>query len=187
MTATLNGTARWSFDGSYNAGNTGSGLISRVAPGPNGANGAVIPDFTISYGSGVVLDSNGFTPCNDWYVDTLSIAGSGTTSIDLSGSVSYKNPFGTTLAFTAIKYAFFGILAPDGAKLARVGPQNVTNAAQLWFGGVGATCYETVYYRSEKLGPPAGWAITAATADLLPINNPGATTISVLVFIAGIK
>jgi hypothetical protein len=60
-----------------------------------------------------------------------------------------------------------------------VGPQNVANAAQLWFGGVTADFYEIVHEGvCRRRTDATGWAITATTADKLGIYNPGAGSVT---------
>jgi hypothetical protein len=184
MAANLTATFSVTGSGKYSAAANASGRSDSLNIGQNGF------DFSLPnlvYGTANTLDSSGRLSCNDWYLDSFSIAGTTTASIDVSGSGSYTNPFGTTLAFTSIRCIGVAIQSPDGALKVRVGPQNVANAAQLWFGGVGATAYEETCWGVLKLSPPAGWAITAGTGDLIVINNPGATAVTVAVFIAGVK
>jgi hypothetical protein len=80
-----------------------------------------------------------------------------------------------------------GIDSPDGSKAVRVGPQNQANAWQGWFGGLGATVYDLEYWWLARMGPPAGWAVTAGSADQFVLYNPGATSIDVNVAIIGVR
>lgn len=176
----------FSLDSTYIPVSTAAKTFDRVQAGPNGTNAFVVPNVALTYGNAVTLTS-GAHGVQDIYAEKLTIAASGSTSIDLSGSSSYKNPFGVNLAFITIKYALFCVLTPDGSKYVKVGPQAVANAWQGPWGGVGATVYEAVYFRKELVGPAAGWAVTAATADILPISNSGGANVDVAVFIAGTK
>lgn len=181
--ATLNATVKLSLEGQYDAGDTTSSLVSAVK---SGQNGFPTTDLGLTYGSGNVLSSSKLQ-ANDWVVKKLTIAAGATTSIDLTGSSTYANPFGTANAFTSVRGVVVAVVSPDGAKKVVVGPQNVTNAAQLWFAGVGADAGEDVYWQTVKLGPVAGWAVAAGTGDLLPIKNPGVSPVDVVIWIAGVK
>lgn len=123
---------------------------------------------------------------NEIYLAQLTIAAGATTSIDLSGT-TYDNPFGEDLALTAVRAIVVTVEEPSSSKVVRVGPQNVANAAQLWFGGTGATCYEEVYNSVFRFRSTGGWTVTAGTGDLLPINNPGASSVVVNVLVIGTK
>ncbi len=192
MTATLRGTSKVSLDVVYNANFTGYSHLSKILAGPNGTNDASFPDVTLSYGTGTVLDGAGAIPCNDIFFWQGTIAAGATKSIDLTGG-SDANPDGVALAFTVVKYFLVANLglatgaAPDGIQSLQVGPRNVTNAWQGPWGGVGATVYETVYWRLEYAGPAAGITVTAGTGDLFIVKNPGASDMTVLIFIAGKK
>ncbi len=186
MTATITGLSKKSLELTYNAGYTGYSHLTKINAGPNGTNGAQFPDIGFSYGTGTVLDGAGAIPVNDIYFFQGTIAAGATKSIDLIGGADL-NPDGIALAFTKIKYALVAIVDPDGIVSLQVGPRNVSNAWQGPFGGVGATLYETVYWRWEWGGPAAGTTVTADTGDLFIVKNPGAGDLTVIIAIAGKK
>lgn len=181
--ATLIGTFGIEGTAQYNAGSAVSGLMDRIRVGQQGFD---CDQITLKYGTADTLDA-GALRVNDWYAAEHTISAGATLSLDLNGNSTYKNPFGVTLAFTKIKFVLVSVQDPDGVKYVKVGPQNEANAAQLWFGGVGAHAYDAVYWHTAKGGPIAGWAITAGTGDILPIINPGGSSVTVVVFIAGVK
>lgn len=184
MAATISFTAAFSATGTYNSGASGSGRVDNFAVG---SNSFIVPNVTLSYGTDTVLDSAGAIPCNDWYDEIRTVTATSNISITLNGGAD-TNPFGTALAFTKIKYVLIAIITtPTGIIFANVGPTNVSNTAQLWFGGTGATAYEQVYWRAEHAGPAAGWTTNSTTASIFYIANPGGASLSVGVFIAGTK
>lgn len=93
---------------------------------------------------------------------------------------------GTTFSLTKVKYVLIAISSPDGTKSLRVGPRGVANAAQLWAGGTAAGNYETVVSYREWIHTFAGWDVTASTADILGIYNPGAGSVTYGVAIIGL-
>jgi hypothetical protein len=135
---------------------TGSGTLTKTLT-------LSTPTDTIQIGAGAfpaatfdLADGNGDAQAQDWYS-----------------------------AFLTIRAIILVIKDPTSAKRLRVGPQNVTNAAQLGFGGVGAQAYlefdrfailERIY---------TGWTVTPGTGDLLPINNPSGVSVDVAVWVLG--
>ena len=184
MAATLDATVEFTARGTYRSGGTPAGASDRLAIGDGLAIAVSLIDFT--YGTGTVLNAAGRIEVNDWIRTRVTLAATTTVSVDLIGS-AYQNPFGVNLAFTAIKAIFAVLVTPDGSKKFRIGPQNVANAAQLCFGGVGAQAYIESCWYVPLIGPPAGWAITAGTADLLPLYNPGGSSIDVDLVVIGKK
>jgi len=183
MAATITGSFAVEGRAFYSSGSAVSTLSERLQLGRLGFD---CDSIKLAYGTADTL-LNGALRVNDWYAAIHTINAASTLSLDLSGSATYKNPFGVTLAFTKLKFVLVSMIAPDGAKVVKVGPQNESNAAQLWFGGTGATAYESVYWHVAKGGPIAGWTITAGTGDILPIINPGGAAVDVAVFLAGVK
>lgn len=143
-------------------------------------------DIAFVYGTGTSL-LNGAVQVNDWHFAEYTINAGANLDIDLTGSTTYKNPFGTTLAFTAVKLVAVSVKSPDGAKSVRVGPQNASNAFQGWHGGVGASNYDTVFTSARHVHMLAGWTVAAGTGDILRINNPGGSAVTIRVLIAGVK
>ena len=95
---------------------------------------------------------------------------------------------GNPITATGLKLFLLEIVNADGIMSLRVGPQGVTNAAQLWFGGVAASNYETITdgVLRRRLLDSTGWPIAATTACLLPIYNPGANPVTYQIWLLGI-
>lgn len=111
----------------------------------------------------------------DYMCAKYSIASSANQDIDLSGGLT--TDVASSVVGTKIKELIVAIESPDGTKSLRVGPQNVSNGWQGPFGGVGATCYQTVFHHLRWTEPYTGFDITAGTGDILRIHNPGAGTV----------
>lgn len=187
MGSTLSATLGLTGNGTLNLGAAISGRIDQFQLGQNGFTCAPV---SIVNGSASTL-KGGALQADDWYTNSLVIAGGATYSLNLNGGTD-KDPAGTALAFTAIKAVVIAITAiagstvcPNGVDYLEVGPAGVVDAAQLWFGGVAADDYEQVYWQAFHPGPAAGWTVTPATAMLLPIKNPGANAITCAVLVIG--
>lgn len=190
MSFTLSALLGLSGQGSLNLGAAASSRVDQLSLGP--ANQASFPTPQVAFvnGSGTTL-LNGALQGDNWYLNQLTIAGSGSYNLTLNGG-SDKDPSGAALAFTAITLVMIAITAingasyvPDGTDYLKVGPNGVTNAAQLWFGGTGSGQYETVYWQAFHPGPAAGWTVNSTTASLLPIANPGSNSITCAVLVIG--
>lgn len=126
-------------------------------------------------------DGNGAAQAQSWWHDLRTLAGTTMDSIDLYGALT--GPFGVTVNVVKVKQILVVIKDPATTKKLRIGPQNVSNAAQLGFGGVGATVY-TTFSRFQLLEDiDAGWTITTGTNDILPIYNPGAVSIDYAIWV----
>jgi hypothetical protein len=119
---------------------------------------------------------------NAWYVASRTVTATTADNINLT-SLSF---FGTTFSLTKLKYLYVAISNPDGTKSLLVGPRGVSNAVQLGWGGTGATVYDTVYTGQDWERPHAGWTVTATTADILGIYNPGASSVTYGIWILGL-
>jgi hypothetical protein len=163
---------------------TGSGILtaaldvesptSQVAIGQGGFPAV---GFSLTYGTGNLQ-------AQSWWSDKRTVAAGATDSIDLNGG-GLVGPLGAAVNFTNVKVVIIAIDTPDGVKLLRVGPQGVANAAQLGFGGTGAQAYVETGTFCVLPRPYGGWAITPATADLLPVKNPSAVSVDYYVWVIG--
>jgi hypothetical protein len=141
--------------------------------------------FSFVFGTGSTLSSGAYQ-IQDWYLNTLTITASGSYNLTLNGGVD-NNPFGTALAFTAIKLIIVSMSTTDFVNnFVQVGPQNTTSAAQLGFGGTGAQAYFTCYGTLVLPGPAAGWTVNSTSASKLPIVNNSSGSLTVQVFVAGV-
>ena len=108
----------------------------------------------------------------------VSLAAGANLDIDLANaSNTVEDRAGRPLNLAKLYAVVLAVTSPDGTKALRLGPQNVANGCQLWFGGTGATAYETVEDGVVRWSY-SGWTVTAGTGDILRVNNPGATTVA---------
>lgn len=126
-------------------------------------------------------DGTGSLQAQAHWHDLRTVAAGATDSIDLYGSLT--GPFGATVNAVKVKAIVVVIDSPASTKVLRVGPQNVSNAAQLGFGGVGSTVYIECDSFLPLISGYAGWSITAGTGDLLPIKNPGSVDITYAILV----
>jgi hypothetical protein len=159
----------------------------------NGSAGLAPPAAVLQLGQGVwsamslalTFGATGNNKINGFWFDQRTVTAGANDNLDFSGGVT--NALNETPLFNAIKLILMAIDAPDGTKKLKVGPQGITNAAQLDFGGVGATNYrELINYGEIVNNPFTGYPITAGTADIFGINNPGAGSVTYRILVAGI-
>jgi hypothetical protein len=115
----------------------------------------------------------------------VSLAASANLDIDLANaSNTVKDRAGRPLNLAKLYAVVLAIDSPDGTKALRLGPQNVSNGCQLWFGGTGSTNYELVDRTVVRAGS-GGWTVTAGTGDILRLNNPTAGTVAGSLYLVG--
>lgn len=115
----------------------------------------------------------------------VSLAAGANLDIDLANaSNTVKDRAGRPLNLARVYAVVLAVTSPDGTKALRLGPQNVANGCQLWFGGTGATAYELVENGVVRWSY-SGWTVTAGTGDILRVNNPGATTVAGSLYLVG--
>jgi len=160
-------------------GTTLSATVSRA--GINSASGVSL-DPAASY-----TDGTGAGQANKWYLNYRTLAATTNDDLDLAGVLT--DPFGSTLTFTAIKSIFvaidYGSTAYDGTKSLTIGPGSASNFFAGPFAGTNPTQTFDKFFIA-CIGTAAGWTVTAATGDILRIRNPGASSVSYLIWIQGI-
>lgn len=176
MANTLNATLEISASGTLARGAAGSAVAASVQLGQNDW---TTPSITFD-------DGTGDGQANEWYVYQGAIAAGGDLDLDLSGT-SLQNDLGEDIALTSIRALILSIESPASTKVIRLGPQGVSNAAQLWFGGVTSVCYEEVYDHVCRWRSTGGWTITAGTGDILRLHNSGSASATVNLWILGTK
>ena len=169
LTATCDLTVRGSFEKDTDL----TSLIDAFATGSNDFD-AITMELTNGTGTG---------QANSKWEDTRTLAASGNDDLDLAGGLT--DAFGATITFTKIKFLVVTLDAPDGTLSLRVGPQGVANAWQGPFGGTGATVYKTVTQAEILVFDKYGFSVTAATGDILRINNPSASSVVYHIFMIG--
>lgn len=105
------------------------------------------------------------------YSATLTISASGSANIDLAGALT--DPFGAALTFVKVKAIYIR------AAVANTNSVVVGGAASDAFLGPFADATDKVGVKPGGvflMVNPAGWPVTAATADLLQVANSGSGT-----------
>jgi hypothetical protein len=138
----------------------------------------IMPVLATSYTYGT-----GSSQVNAFWAASRTVAATTYDNINLTTA---PNALGTTFSLTKLKALVVAISSPDGSKKLRVGPQNQSNAAQLWFGGTGATAYDEFFHYRVWEDPYTGYAVTASTADILPIYNPTGSSITYAIWLLGL-
>lgn len=164
---------RWTDGVAYEA----SGLRYRsrfdTAPVPSGL-------FTLS-------DGTGAGQANDVYEALFTVPDGETVEIDLKGGNGETNVANLALAFTKVKGVEIVLTtAPAAGVSLRFGPQNVTDAAQLWFQDVTANFWHEVRDRLAVFDRHTGWALDA-THKVLALSNPGAADVSGWIRVIGVR
>ena len=128
-----------------------------------------------------LTDGTGAGQATKWYRSYRTLATVTSENLDLSGSL--LDPFGATLSFTGIKAIVVAVVAPDGTKSVTIGGA----ASNPFIGPFSAGGTLNIPYNQVLINPnAAGWGVTAATADILKVYNPGASTITYCIWIVGI-
>ena len=167
-------SARLTLSGGYQA-----------TSGPLTANGRVgsSPMPTVSL---VLADGTGVGQANQVFSTTFSIAATTFQTYDLKGGGGELDVLNTALAMTAVKCVIVQLDTPASGTSVRFGPQNRTNAAQLWFQDVTANFYETIPSFAYHADARAGWALDS-THKTIHLYNPGGATIAGTLLVIGTK
>lgn len=154
------------------------------------ADATELSQVTAQYGQGVLpsLDvsltsGTGSGKANDWHLGQRTLAATTFDLIDLAGGLT--NYRGTALTFTKIKRILVALTSPDGTAKLRVGPQNQSNPWAGPWGGSGATVYQDVLHSLDLWHPYAGWTVTAGSADIFPVYNPGGSSVTYSLWVIG--
>jgi hypothetical protein len=105
------------------------------------------------------------------YQDTVSIAGSGTATLDLAGALT--NVFGVTLTFTKIKLLAIKAAAANNAANNLLIKRGASNG-YVWF----TAASDEVYLAPGAFlmhYDPTGVTVTAATGDIITLTNSAGT------------
>ena len=132
-------------------------------------------------------DGTGSGQANDVYEKLFTIAAGATLSIDLKGGNGELNAVNQLLAFTVVKgVELILTTAPAAGVSVQIGPQGLTNAAQLWFQAATTNFWTQVRDRFAMFDRATGWALDA-THKVLGIKNPGAADVSGWVRVIGVR
>lgn len=138
-----------------------------------------VPELSVSLGYGT-----GSGKANWAYYASRTVSTVTADNLDLSGSLT--DGLGNTIIATKLKLMVLAIGTPNGTKALRFGPRGVSNAAQLNFGGVSGTDYQTVTHWHLLYEPVAGYDITAGTGDIIGIYNPTGVSVTYSILMMGV-
>lgn len=130
--------------------------------------------YPLAYGPNFVFtDGSGANQANKLFTDTRTLAASASESLDLNGVLT--DAFGAVLNFTKIRAL---IIAASAANTNDVIVGNAaSNGFVSWCGGATNTVTVKPGGLFMLVAPDVnGYAVTAATADLLKVLNGGAGT-----------
>lgn len=184
MATTLNSSVPFKLVFSGTLGQSITGAISAASIDSNSIN----PSTSVSLDPGTVFtNGTGVCQANKWYLAYRTLTATTNDDLDLAGSLT--DPFGNTLTFTAIKSIFVAIdyagATYDGTKTLEIGPGSASNTFSGPFGGTnGKFTFDKAF--GAFIGTAAGWTVTASTGDILRVRNPGASSVSYLIWIQGI-
>lgn len=139
----------------------------------------------IGYKMAIALtNGSGANQANQAYAGRRTLAASGTENLDLSGGLN--NAFGTSLVFTAIKAIVITAAAANTNDVVVGGA--ASNGFVSWVGDPTDTVKVKPGGMLVIAAPgAAGFAVTAATADLLKItNSAGGTGVTYDVVVIGV-
>lgn len=131
----------------------------------------------------IFTDGTGANQANKIWTDTRTIAASGNDDLDLAGVLT--DAFGSVISFTRIK-ALIVVAAAANVNDVVIGAAAATQVASI-FGAVTHTIKVKPGGAFMIVAPDAtGYAVTAATADLLRIaNSAGGTGVDYTIAIVG--
>lgn len=131
-------------------------------------------------------DGTGASQANFVYLRSISLVATTYLDIDLKGGGGELDVLNVAMAATAVKLVYLQITTPGASTSLRLGPQNRSNAAALWFADVTTNFYVTVLDQFLIHDKRAGWAIGAST-KVLSVYNPGAATVAATLVVVGTK
>lgn len=121
---------------------------------------------------------------NQVFSDQRTLTGSTSEELDLAGSL--LDAFGNTITFTKIKAIIISAAAANGGDIEVGG--SATNGFNDWVGAVGDLVKVKPGGAFAIIAPDLnGYAVTAATADLLKINNADAGSATYDITIVGVE
>lgn len=127
-------------------------------------------------------DGAGLNQANRVFQDRYTIAGGGDQQLDLT---ALTDPFGAALSFARLKAIYIknrSVTAGDNLQLGGTVTAGITSLFVAANDGIIVGPDGVVLLVNPSL---AGWAVTATTADILRIGNPGSNPIDVDVVLIG--
>jgi hypothetical protein len=135
-----------------------------------------IGQFALGFGT---TANNG----NQYHVRKFTLADLNNLDIDLKAT---EDPWNNVIDFTAVKWLFLAIIAPDGTKALRVGPQNLATPFQGPWSVTGADGWSEVKNWQPLIDEPVnGYPVTAGNKNFR-IRNQSGVSVSGILWIAGV-
>lgn len=129
-----------------------------------------------------IATGTGANQCNNAIQLSYTIAGGATQSIDLAGVL--VGAFSGVRTFTKIKYLIVQILTTTPGSVVNVGGN--ANAVSSFLGNANDVIKIGAGGTLLLSSPVDGYTVTASTGDIIDINNPGGSAVSIVVTIAGV-
>lgn len=108
-----------------------------------------------------------------------------TLTYDLKGSGGELDVLNRSLAMTAVKLVIVRLnTAEDGVHF---GPQNVANAAQLWFNGVTSDFFDSILQLMMQGDMVDGWVVNNTNKKLVLYNPHSTNAVSGQIWVYGTK
>lgn len=158
----------------------------------SGAAGLSTPRSTVPIGSGpwgpmalaLTFGDPGPFTIRQGFQGRRTVVAGGNDDLDLSGTL--VNEYGESVVLVSVKLLLVAIVAPDGVKRLRVGPQGLAQAFAGPWGGVTATDFTAVDNWCPVINHPwDGYPIVAGATDKLRVHNPSAVDVDYNLLVAG--
>lgn len=133
-------------------------------------------------GSLLLPNGTGTGQINTAFVYSGTTAASATTQLTLNNG-SLTDLGGAAITLTKLKFVMIEVTTTGGTVY--FGPQGVTNALQMSFGGVTSTDKQTVTEFQQYIDL-TGWTVDS-THKVLAINNPGGSSVNWVMLGAGVQ
>lgn len=112
--------------------------------------------------------------------------GGDTIAVDLVGGAGELDVTGAALSLAKVRWVYVEVTTPAAGKAIRIGPRNVANAWQGWFGGVGASDYSIVPDILDFCDRYDNWPVVGASTKILSLHNPSAVAAAGVLLVGGV-
>lgn len=168
----LRATGKLALSAFWKDGTTGA-LLSKTF----GALGVPELSVSLTYGTGS-------GKANWAYYASRTVATVTADNLDLNGVLT--DGLGNTISATKLKLLVLAVSSANGTRALQFGPRGVSNTAQLNFGGVSGTDYQTVTHWHMLYEPVAGYTIVGGSSDVIGIYNPTGSSVTYSILMMGV-
>lgn len=170
MATTLSGNLSVTIDFTKTDAGTLNTLVERVQTGVSGFD-EILAQFTYGTSSSQV---------QKLYYNEATITAGSNSDLDLT-ALTDRN--GAALSFSNVKVVVIVIDTPAASKKLIFKGSTATNPVALWKGS--ATADEDIHDVLCRTSKIDGWTVTNGATDVVRLNNPGASSVTYRIFIAG--